>query len=87
MTSTKPSGITRRRFIESTGILLGGMLAAPLPAMAKVGGEEDIIEIEGSAEAREKWQRALEKAAAEGAAVYSGSDCEQATTPQHPMQP
>lgn len=81
MTSTKPSGITRRRFIESTGILLGGMLAAPLPAMAKVGGEEDIIEIEGSTEAREKWQRALEKAAAEGAAVYSGSDCEQASTP------
>ena len=75
MTSTKRDGITRRRFLESTGLLLGGMLVAPNPAMAEVGGSEDLIEIEGSAEARERWQKALEKAAAEGVPVYSGSDC------------
>ena len=81
MANAKRYGITRRHFLESTGLLLGGMLVAPHPALAEVNGNEDLIEIEGSAEAREKWQEALEKAAAEGVPVYSGTDCPEITTP------
>lgn len=59
-------GLTRRDFIASTALLMGGLAITPSPVLALSNTADDYLELEGSAVAREKWAQAVSRAEQEG---------------------
>lgn len=67
------SVVTRRRFVEMGGLLLGGLALQPSPVFAADGYTPNrCIELEGSSEARVKWADAVKRAEREGGIVQTG---------------
>lgn len=62
--------ITRRAFLSSSALLLGGTLLTPQNAWGHQLNDLPLYELEGSSEARARWEEAVAKAQAEGLPVY-----------------
>lgn len=69
-------GLTRRDFIASTALLMGGLALTPSPVFALSNTADGHLELEGSAAARDKWARAVSRAEQEGGLIFEGVDCQ-----------
>lgn len=69
-------GLTRRGFIASTALLMGGLALTPSPAFGLGNTADGYLELEGSAAARDKWARAVSRAEQEGGMIVEGADAQ-----------